>query len=141
MGFESFSDQVEDDGKPNTALDIAGQAVRDLNHRSHGAMDVERYGWQYAPDAYRSLGELSYLVGALPQAIEQIRYALGDQLQRGLIVMDRGSKYEGHPDAAVAAATAALDAAHQAAQIMYGGVAAAQTAINAAAYASPVEQS
>jgi hypothetical protein len=122
-------------GKPNTALGIAGQALRDFNHRSHGVMDVDRYGWQYAPDANRALGELSYLVGALPQVLDQIRYALGDQLQRGLIVMERGSKYEGHPEAA--AATAALDAAHEVAQTMYGGVAAAQTAINAVAYARP----
>jgi len=34
MTFDSFSGQVDDDGTPAKALDIAGQAVRDFNHRS-----------------------------------------------------------------------------------------------------------
>lgn len=134
MTFESFSSQIEDDGNPNTALDIAGQAVRDFNHRSLQAMDADRPGWQFAPDAYRALGELTALIGGLPQAFEQIAKALQHELDRDLIAMDRGSKYEGHPEQAVAAAHEALDRAGQAAQQVYRGVADAQNAINAAAY-------
>jgi len=134
MGFESFSSQVEDDGTPNNALDIAGQAVRDFNQRSLGGMQITRPGWRYAPDAYRALGELTVLAGGLPQAFQQIIAALRGELAAGLIAIDRGSTYDGDPAAAVEAASAALERAAAAAHRMYQGIADAQTAINAAAY-------
>ena len=135
--FESFSGDVDDEGEPNQALDIAGQAVRDFNHRSFGRMAIDKPGWQYAPDAYRSLGELTYLAGGLPQAFDQITAALVDQLDKGLIRIDRGTRYEDHPETAVAAAQEALQRAHEAAKQMSQGIADAQSAINAAAYNRP----
>lgn len=135
--FESFASTVDDHGEPNQSLDIAGQAVRDFNHRSFARMELGKPGWQYASDAYRSLGELTYLAGGLPQAFEQITAALVDQLGKGLIRIDRGTRYEDHPEAAVAAAEEALQRAQQAARQMYQGIADAQGAINAAAYKRP----
>lgn len=134
MGFESFSSQIEDDGTPNKALDIAGQAVRDFNHRSSGRMQITQPGWQYAPDAYRALGELTVLAGGLPQAFQQIIAALRGELEANLIAIDRGSTYDGDPAAAIKAASVALERAITAAHQMYQGIADAQTAINAAAY-------
>jgi hypothetical protein len=137
MGFESFSGQVEDDGTPNVALDIAGQAVRDFCHRSQGNMRITQPGWRFVPDAYRSLGELTYLAGGLPQVFQQIISALRHELDLNLITIDRGTKYEGDPAAAVEAASVALEHATQAAHQMYRGIADAQKAINAAAYGGP----
>jgi len=135
--FESFSAHVPDDGQPATALDIAGQAVRDFNHRSFGVMDPRRPGWRWAPDAYRALGELTYLAGGLPQALEQISAALEAELRRDRIRIDPGTRYSDDPAAAIDAARAALQRAITAARKLYRGVADAQTAINAAAYNPP----
>lgn len=132
---ESFSSQVDDDGQPNTALDIAGQAVRDFNHRSHGHMRTTRPGWRCASDAYRSLGELTYLAGGLPQAFQQITAALRREVELKLIKVDPGTTYDGDPAAAIEAASIALEHAIQAAHRMYRGIADAQSAINAVAYA------
>ena len=55
----TISIDVEDDGTPRAALDIAGQGVRAFNHRSH--LRFSRHGWQYPSDAYCALGELTYL--------------------------------------------------------------------------------
>lgn len=137
MGYESFSSQVDDNGEPNTALDIAGQAVRDFNHRTGGNMRLTRPGWRYAPDAYRALGELAYVAGGLPQAFQQIMEGLRAELELNLIRMDQGSRYEGKPAVAVDAASVALERATQAAHQMYRGIADAQSALNAAAYGGP----
>ena len=135
--FESFSSQVEDTGEPNPALDIAGQAVRDFNHRSSSTMRITKPGWRYAPDAYRSLGELTYLAGGLPQCFQQIMEALRHELELNLIAIDRGTTYGGDPGAAVEAVSVALERATQAAHQMYRGIADAQSALTAAAYAGP----
>ena len=90
--FESFSTQVEDDGTPARALDIAGQAVRDFNHRSHGRFRIGKPGWEYPSNAYSALGELTYLAGGLPQAFEQIMAALRDAHEQGFIEIDAGSR-------------------------------------------------
>lgn len=76
-GFESFSGRIDDNGEPATALDIAGQAVRDFNHRSQGYMRLTRPGWRFAPDAYRALGELTALAGDPDGAVEAASVALG----------------------------------------------------------------
>lgn len=137
MGFESFSARVSDDGEPSTALDIAGQAVRDFNHRSIAPMRLDRPGWRFAPDAYTALGELSTLVGGLPQAVAQILAALCHQAELNRIGIDPGTRYDGHPERAVAAAADALQSAIAAAHSMYRCIADAQDAINAVAYAGP----
>jgi hypothetical protein len=135
--MSSYSKSVDDDGTPARALDVAGRAVRDFNHRSFGAFRPGKPGWEYPSNAHSALGELTYLAGGLPQAFEQIIAALRDQLEQGHITIDRGTEWDGHPAGAVAAASAALERASQAAHQMYRGIADAQTAINAAAYIGP----
>jgi hypothetical protein len=137
MGFESFSNQVEDDGTPTKALDIAGQGLRDFNHRSAANMALDSHGWRYAPDAYSALRELTNLAAALPQALQQIIAALRHEADCNLIKIDEGSKFDGDPQAAVEAASVALGSATQAAQQMYWSVAEAQGDIASAAYAGP----
>lgn len=132
--FQSFSSEREDNGEPTRALDIAGQAVRDFNHRTGGSMRITRSGWRYAPDAYSALRELTYVVGGLPQAFQQIMQALRGELELNLIRMDYGSQYRDDPAAAVEAASVALEQATQAAHQMYQAITAAQNAISAAAY-------
>jgi hypothetical protein len=136
--FESFSTQVEDDGTPARALDIAGQGVRDFNHRSLGRFKIGKPGWEYPSNAYSALGELTYLPGGLPQAFEQIMAALRDVHEQGLIKIDAGDRWAGDPAGAIEAASVALEHASQAAQQMYRGISDAQNAISAAAYTGPV---
>lgn len=137
MTVQSYSGQVTDDGEPSTALDIAGQAVRDFNHRSLGYMRVTRPGWRFAPDAYRALGELTLLAGGLAQSFQQITAALRNELELNLIGIDAGTTYADDPEAAIEAASIALDVATRAAEQMYRGVADAQAAIASAHYAGP----
>jgi hypothetical protein len=98
-----------DDGTPRAALDVAGQAVRAFNHRSATRFDPCRDGWQYPSDAYRALGELIYLTGALPQVFGHIASSLLAQLEQGHIEIDYGTAYAGNPKAAVAAESVALE--------------------------------
>ena len=137
MCFESFCSQIPDDGQPITALGVAGQAVRDFNHRSLRGMSPDRLGWRWVPDVYRALGELTYLAGGLRQALEQISTALEQELRHHRIRIDPRTRYSDDPGGAVDAATVALHRAIQAAQLLSRGVAEAQTAINAAAYNPP----
>ena len=45
--YESFSSHVEDDRSPAWAVNVAGQGVRDFNHRSIGQLEAGRPGWQF----------------------------------------------------------------------------------------------
>lgn len=135
MMITSYSADVADDGEPTTSLNIGGEALRDFNHRTLDRMRIGKPGWEFVSDAYRALGEMSGLVGRLPQACEQIARALQAQLDDDLIVIDPGTRYDGYPERAVAAALAALDQARSATTSMYSGISEAQNAINAAAYA------
>ncbi len=137
MTYQSYSSQVDDDGEPSTALDIAGQAVRDFNHRSQGSMRITRPGWRFAPDAYRALGELTVLAGGLAQSFQQIMAALRNELELNLIGIDAGTTYVDDPEGAVEAASIALDVATRAAEQMYRGAADAQAAITSAHYTGP----
>jgi hypothetical protein len=123
-----------DDGTPRAALDLAGQAVRAFNHRSSARFHPGRDGWQYPSDAYRALGELTYLTGALPQVFAHIAASLRTQLELGHIGIDHGTRFADNPAAAIEAASTALASATHAAHRMYRGLADAQTAINAASY-------
>ncbi len=135
--YESFSGQVQDDGSPARALNVAGQAVRDFNHRSNGRLEAGRPGWQFPGDVGQALGELSYLADGLPQAFEQIIRALRGQLDQGHLKIDPGTEREHDPAAAVEAASAGLEHATQAAHQMHRGITDAQGAINRAGYAGP----
>jgi hypothetical protein len=130
-------DLPEDDGTPRAALDIAGQGVRAYNHRTLRRFEPDHDGWWYVGDAYDSLGELSYLAGALPQALQQTMSAIRAAAEAGHIGTDPGSRYDGDPAAAVGAASVALERAIVAAQQLSTAVADAQRAINAAHYAGP----
>jgi len=133
-----FARDVDDDGGPNTALDIAGQAVRDFNHRTIDGMRPSTLGWQFIPDAYGALGELAVLVGGLRQALTQIAAAIEGQLRLNQVKIDIGTTYEEHPEQAVAAAVASLSQAARGARHLYAGIKDAQNSINAAAYAGPL---
>lgn len=128
-----------DDGSPRAALEVAGQAVRAFNHRSATRFDSCRKGWQYPSDAYRALGELTYLTGLLPQVFDHIASSLRAQLEQGHIEIDYGTAYAGSPEAAIAGASAALVRATQDARHLYRALATAQNAINAASYAGEPE--
>ena len=128
-----------DDGTPRAALDVAGQAVRAFNHRSARRFDTCREGWQCPSDAYRALGELTYLTGLLPQVFDHIASSLRAQLDEGHIEIDYGTRYTGNAEAAIADASAALEQATQDARHLYRVLAAAQNAINAASYAGEPE--
>jgi hypothetical protein len=136
MGFAS---QLDDDRSPPSAIYIAGQAMREFNHRSFERLTTGKIGWQYPSDAYRALGELSYLAGRLPQAFQQITRALRHQLEAGQIGIDAGTTWAGNPECAVGAARVALECASQAAQRMYEGIAEAQNAISGAHYTGYVD--
>jgi len=110
--YESFSGRVEDDGSPARALNVAGQAVRDFNHRSNGRLGAGRPGWQFPADVGQALGALSYLADGLPQAVEQIIRALRGQLDQGGIKIDAGTEWEGDPAGAVEAVSVGLRARH-----------------------------
>jgi hypothetical protein len=128
----AFWADVEDDGTPNAALDAAGQGVRAFNHRSFSPLAPGKRGWEYASDAYRALGELTYLAGGLPQAFRQITAGLEAQLDRGELGVDRGHALgETDPGPPVYALELALEDAAAAAQQMYTAIAAAQSAIAA----------
>jgi hypothetical protein len=133
----SYAGNVEDEGEPNQSLDIAGQALLDFLERAPGLMSVDQPGWRYAPDAYRSLGELKYLAALLPEVMARIVAALQHEVELNLIRIDPGTEYDDRPEAAVEAATEALDRAVVAALVVAQSVADAQNAIARAAYAGP----
>lgn len=128
---------VEDDGSPRAALDVAGQGVRGFLHRSSEQFVPQLEGWRYPSDAYRALGELTYLVGALPQVVQQIMSALRYQFDIGHVGIDDDTKYADDPEAAVEAASVALERATQAAHQMYRAISEAQNAMSAARYTGP----
>jgi hypothetical protein len=136
--YESHSRQVEDDGTPAAAANIAGEAIRDLNHRTFSGPCLHLSGWEYPSDAYRVLGSLGYLAGGLPQALEQIDRILVTLQDAGCVGIDRGTEWEGNPAGAIDAASHALLDARQAAGTLYTSINAAQQAIGAASHRGPV---
>jgi hypothetical protein len=123
--------------RPSAALDLVGQAVRAFGHRSSARFHPGRDGWRYPSDAYRALGELTYLTGALPQVCAHIAASQRAQLEQAHIGIDHGTSYADNQAAAIQAASTALASATHAAHRMYRGLVDAQTAINAASYTGP----
>jgi len=134
---ESYSRQVEDDGTPVAAASIAGEAIRDLNHRTFSGSSRQLSGWEYPSDAYRVLGSLGYLAGGLSQALEQIDRILVTLQDAGCVGIDRGTEWGDNPAGAVGAASQALLDARQAAGTLYTSINAAQQAVGAANYRGP----
>ena len=131
------ADVLSEMTEPSAALDVAGQAVRTFNHQTSTRFDDHRNGWNHVPDVYRCLGELTYLSSGLRQAIWHMSEAMQAQLDAGHVGADPGSRYEGHPDHAIAAARAALSHARSAAAAFYAELDSAQTAISRIHYAGP----
>jgi hypothetical protein len=135
--YDSYSSQVDDDGTPGAAASIAGEAIRDLNHRTFAGRSRHLAGWEYPSDAYRVLGSLGYLAGRLPQALDQIDRFLVQLQDAGCVGIDRGTEWEDNPAGAIEAATLALRAARQAAVTLYTSINAAQQAVGTANYCGP----
>jgi hypothetical protein len=135
--YDSRSSQSDDDGTPAAAANIAGEAIRDLNHRTFAVPSRHMSGWGYPSDAYRVLGSLGYLAGGLPQVLEQISRFVFQLQDAGHVGIDVGTQWEGNPAGAIEAATLALRAARQAAGILYTSTNAAQQAIAGASYCGP----
>lgn len=100
---------------PARYLSAAAEGIRDFNHTSRAA----RRDWEYPSHAYTGIGNLSYLVGMLGQAIEQSVVPVAMTHAQGRVRIDGN----GDADAKVAelvkaqedavAAAAALTAAVQ----------------------------
>lgn len=99
------------DGK--TALehgDDAAAAIRAINHLTDHSTSLP-----FPSDAYRLLGELETMAARLPQALDQVATLITRRQADGLIGIDPGTRYAGHPDWAVDDAVAGLRAAAAAA--------------------------
>lgn len=69
------------------------EQIRQFNHNSGGS----RAGWEYPSHSYSALGNLSHLLGMLPQAIEQAIRPVMHTYEHGRVAIDGG----GDPDQAV----------------------------------------
>ncbi|MFR0354116.1 hypothetical protein [Streptomyces sediminimaris] len=71
---------------PSRSLSQAADLVRQFNH------DTITTGgdWQYPPHAYDAIGSLAYLVGMLPQAIEQTMRPVDRTHQDSRVTVDGG---------------------------------------------------
>lgn len=106
------------DKTPVQLADTAGDAIRGLNHAT---LSSPRPDWQYPGDAYSVVGNLAYMTGMLPQALDQITQLLKRLEDEGHLKSDRDTlaadleaAYTGLADAASAAETlrSALESAH-----------------------------
>lgn len=128
---------VDDDRTPKAALDVAGQGVRSFNHRSHVRFS-DTIGWTYPSDGYRALGEITYLLGGLAQALTHISESIEGSLNAGELGLDVGETvYGGNAAAAVADCRDALAAAGRQLGLAHGEVSKAQSAISRAHYIGP----
>jgi len=90
--------------------DEAAAAIRAINHvTSHDT------ALPSPADAYRLLGVLATMAAGLPQAFAQVTRQLNRWHADGLIGIDPGTSYAGHPDRAVRAAVTGLARASRAA--------------------------
>jgi hypothetical protein len=72
--------------QPTGHLSKAAENVRQFNHTSRGT-GAE---WQYPSHSYSALGNLSRLVGMLPQAIEQAIRPVMHTYEHGRVAIDGG---------------------------------------------------
>ncbi|MFE3654116.1 hypothetical protein ACFXO2_41170 [Streptomyces sp. NPDC059152] len=99
---------------PTRHLSDAGDAVRAFNHVSRAAGD----DWTFPGHSYDALGNLSYLVGMLEQAIDQSTRPVMHTYEQGRVLIDNG----GDPDAKVAELVAAQNDARRAAAALTAAV-------------------
>ncbi|MFZ3500669.1 hypothetical protein ACODT5_46930 [Streptomyces sp. 5.8] len=114
------------DKTPAQLADTAGDAIRALNHATLGS---PRPDWEYPGDAYSVVGNLSYMAGMLPQAVEQIAKLLKRLEAEGHLKSDRNTLA-----ADLEAAYAGLTIAAGAADTLRGALDRAQSGLGAVAY-------
>ncbi|MEU9947074.1 hypothetical protein [Streptomyces sp. NPDC047939] len=105
---------------PARHLSDASDGIRAFNHTSRAAST----GWEFPPDSYTALGNLSYLVGMLGQAVEQSTAPVRRTYEQGRIRVDGNGDTEAKfaellaaredAIAAAAALTAAVQRMHNA---------------------------
>lgn len=110
---------------PAQLADTAGDAIRALNHVTLST----RPDWEYPGDAYSVVGNLAYMAGMLPQAIEQIAQHIKNLEGQDRLKSDRDTLA-----ADLEAAYAGLTIAAGAADTLCGALNRAQSGLGAVAY-------
>lgn len=116
---------------PVQIVRYAAESLREFNHCTFPGGD--RPGLASAPEAYRVLGALTALVERLPQAFEQIDYALNAHHKSGHVSADHGTATE-H----IAAAGAALRDAEDHARGLTAALNRAWSATNPLGHTGPL---
>lgn len=99
---------------PTRHLAIAADSVRDFNHTSRSAGQ----DWEYPGHAYDAIGNLSYLVGMLAQAVKQSTVPVTHAYKQDRLLIDGG----GSANAKVAEMRAAREDAAAAAMALTAAV-------------------
>ena len=102
------------DNNPARHLSAAGEGIRAFNHTSGSVGD----DWVYPGHAYSAVGNLSYLVGMLEQAVQQSTRPVMYTYEHGRVRIDNG----GDADAKVAELVAAQRDAEAAAAALTAAV-------------------
>lgn len=113
------------DKTPAQLASTAGDAIQALNHATLG----RQADWEYPGDAYSVVGNLSYMAGMLPQAIEQTAQLLKSLEGEGHLKSDRDTL-----TADLEAAYAGLTIAAGAAETLRGALDRAQNGLSPIAY-------
>ena len=95
------------DAAPSEVAERAAEAVRSLNHLTLVPPTPATVGWEHVGDLYRVMTEVRSLVDRLPQALGQFAGHLG----RSVEAYEADAGTDLGPDAVVAGAVAALEAA------------------------------
>lgn len=105
---------------PARHLSAAGEGVRAFNHTSRAVGQ----DWEFPSDSYTALGNLSYLVQMLGQAVQQSTAPVSHTHKQGRVLIDGGGDAEAKVTellaarqdavAAAAALTAAVQRMHNA---------------------------
>lgn len=72
--------------EPYRHLSKAADEIRKFNHNSRGS----HTGWEYPSHSYSALGNLSHMLGMLPQAIEQAVRPVMHTYEHGRVAIDGG---------------------------------------------------
>ncbi|RST24971.1 hypothetical protein EF908_02425 [Streptomyces sp. WAC04770] len=102
------------DNNPARHLSAAAEGIRTFNHTSRSVGN----GWAYPSHAYSAVGNLSYLVGMLEQAVQQSVRPVRYTYEHGRVLIDNG----GDADAKVAELLAAQRDAEAAAAALTSAV-------------------
>jgi hypothetical protein len=120
--------EIADNGTPLRSLIRSRWALLEFNHRADVPLTV--------PEVGEAVAYLTQFGAMLEQCYLRIDHALRGLLTARQISIGYGSPHEGNPEAAVAAATAALNEAIDAAELMSEALCCAQDAVR---YAKAVD--